>query len=334
MSEVPHLRTDPEAVQEPDREQRLVLLQKRAMEQAVESAVPTASPQNSYYDLPMVKEPSWTWEVPLYFFVGGAAGAAGLIGAVAHLAGYSPELVRDARKIAFAGSLISPVLLISDLGRPERFLAMLRVFKPQSPMSVGVWTLIGFSAGASTSNAGDWLEAQGWSIGLARLLQSAGDVVTVLFGLPLVTYTGVLIGATVIPVWNRNVKILPVHFAASGLGAAVGILELMGHQTPALQALGMGVAITETGMGVSVEFRNDPAQEPLKRGPSGWLIRLGGMLSGPVPLALRTLSLFSGRNGASKLRKYAAISSVVGSAITRAAWIHAGHVSARESRPQ
>jgi len=143
----------------------------------------------------------------------------------------------------------------------------------------------------------------------------------------------VLIGATVIPVWNRNVSLLPVHFAASGLNAAVGLLEIAGHRTPALQWLGMGSAIAETGIGVMIETRSDPAEEPLKRGPSGWLIRLGGVLSGPVPLALRAISLFSKRGRASKLRRYAAISSVVGSAITRAAWIHAGHVSARQSRP-
>ena len=333
MSEAPHLQHDKDS--DLEREQRLVLIQRQAMEllPTDTAAVPMASSKTGYYELPMLKEPSWTWEIPLYFFVGGAAGAAGLIGAVANIAGDSPELVRDARRIAFAGSALSPVLLISDLGRPERFLAMLRVFKPQSPMSVGVWTLIGFSVGTTAANAGAWLEQHGSSPTLARLMQGAGDIVTVLFGLPLATYTGVLIGATVIPVWNRNVAQLPIHFAASGLGAAVGMLELMGHQTPALQALGVGVALAETSIGASIELRADPAEEPLKRGPSGWLTRLGGMLSGPVPLVLRAASLVAGRRQASKLRKYAAVSSIVGSAITRAAWIHAGHVSARESRP-
>jgi len=126
---------------------------------------------------------------------------------------------------------------------------------------------------------------------------------------------------------------LPAHFGASGLGACVGMLELMGHETPALQVLGIGAAIAETGMGAAIELNPDPAVEPLKHGPSGWLIRLGGVLSGPVPLVLRTISLFSKRRSKSKLRKYAAISAVVGSAITRSAWIHAGHVSARQSRP-
>ena len=95
----------------------------------------------------------------------------------------------DARRIALVGSVLSPMLLISDLGRPARFLAMLRVFKPQSPMSVGVWVLVGFSGGATAANAGDWLEEHSSYAGLARLMQTAGDVVALLFGLPLATYT-------------------------------------------------------------------------------------------------------------------------------------------------
>jgi len=335
MSELPRLRPDvePEIVPELDKEQRLTLIQRQAMELIPAETSALASAKSGYYELPMLKEPSWSWEIPLYLFVGGAAGASGVIGAVARLSGASPRLVRDARRIAFVGSLVSPVLLISDLGRPARFLAMLRVFKPQSPMSVGVWVLVAFSGGAAAANVGGWLKSHSSYAVLARLMQTAGDFGVLLFGLPLATYTGVLIGATVIPAWNRNISLLPTHFAASGLAASVGLLELMGHRSPALQALGMGAALAETGMGAAIELNPDPAVEPLKHGPSGWLIRVGGVLSGPIPLALRTISLFSKGNRAAKLRKYAAISFVVGSAITRAAWIHAGHVSARESRP-
>ena len=37
----------------------------------------------TYYDVPLLIRPVWTWEVPLYFFVGGAAGGAAIIGTVA-----------------------------------------------------------------------------------------------------------------------------------------------------------------------------------------------------------------------------------------------------------
>ena len=328
-------RVQPEVVPELEKEQRLSLIQCEALQfvPASASSFPVATTKTGYYELPMVKEPSWSWEVPLYFFIGGAAGSAGVIGAVARLTGDRSGLVSHARKIAFAGAVLSPALLISDLGRPARFLAMLRVFKPQSPMSVGVWVLMAFSGGATLSNAGEWLEDRSPYSRLTGLMQNLGDIASLLFGLPLVTYTGVLIGATVIPAWKRNMALLPAHFAASGMAACVGLLELMGHENPALQALGVGSALVETGMGASIELNPDPAMKPLKHGPSGWLTRLGGALSGPVPLVLRACSFFASRKRASRLRKYAAVSSVVGSAITRVAWVHAGHISARESRP-
>ena len=102
--------------------------------------VPFATP--TYYGRPLLKRPVWTWEVPAYLFVGRAAGAAAVVAAAAGLAGSDPSFARDARWIALAGAAVSPVLLISDLGRPARFLNMLRVFKRQSPMSIGAWTLV------------------------------------------------------------------------------------------------------------------------------------------------------------------------------------------------
>lgn len=326
-------RSRPE-MSEVEKEQRLTLIQREA-EALVpgEPRVAIASAERGYYELPLLKEPTWTWEIPLYLFVGGAAGTAAVIAGVAELTGASPKLVRDARRISITGAFLSPVLLISDLGRPERFLAMLRVFKPQSPMSMGVWILMGFSAGTTAANTGAWMRARSMFPALAALLQKLGDFGALLFGLPFASYTGVLIGATVIPTWNCNASLLPGHFLASGLGASVGMLELAGNNEPALQWLGLGAAIAETAVGAKIELQDNPAEEPLKRGPSGWLIRLGGVLSGPLPLALRAASFFMKPKPAAKLRKYAAVSAVVGSAITRAAWIHAGHVSARESRP-
>src|SRR3954449_11997750 len=103
----------------------------------------------TYYDVPLLKAPVWTWEVPLYFFVGGAAGGAAIIGSVAQWSGVDGTLARDARWVAAAGGPVSAALLTADLGRPERFINMLRVFKPQSAMSVGSWTLAAFS-GSST----------------------------------------------------------------------------------------------------------------------------------------------------------------------------------------
>src|SRR5579884_1468172 len=102
---------------------------------------PQATPESGYYGLPLLKEPQWTWQIPIYFFVGGAAGAAAVVGAVADWAGADVKIVRDARLIAASGAVLSGALLIGDLGKPGRFLNMLRVFKWRSPMSMGAWVL-------------------------------------------------------------------------------------------------------------------------------------------------------------------------------------------------
>lgn len=294
---------------------------------------PKASPETGYYGIPLLKPPQWTHQIPLYFFVGGAAGAAAVVSAIGHYVGAERKLVRDARYIAAAGAVLSPALLIADLGRPERFLGMMRVFKPQSPMSVGAWTLLGFGSAVSAATfAGLLRERYGPSFPLS-VIENAGEAAAIPLGLGLATYTGVLIGATAIPVWNQNISDLPLHFAASGLGAAVGLLELMGHsKSRALQALGLGAALFEVWEGMRIEGRTYSHLDPLKHGTSGAITRVGGVLSGPVPTALRLFSAFAGRERASSLRRWAAISSVAGSLATRIAWLRAGIASANNWR--
>ena len=278
---------------------------------------------SEYYGLPILKPPVWTWEVPAYFFVGGAAGAAAVIAAAARLTGGRSDLVRDARWIAAAGGAISPPLLVADLGRPERFLNMLRVFKVQSPMSVGAWTLVAFSNAAAAAAFADAIDrASGGRIPV-RTLGNAAEAVAAATGLVLSTYTGVLIGATAIPAWSENVRVLPVHFGASAVGAAVSILELMGHRDPALNLLGAGAAAVETLIGASLELSAREALVPVKHGWSGSVVRAGGVLSGPLPLALRLLARRS-----PSARQAAAVSTIVGSILTRIGWLAAGHESA------
>jgi hypothetical protein len=306
-------------------ERRLEQLRKAAMERPIEAPDwrPAGSPLPSpsgYYGLPLLKPPVWTWEVPAYFFVGGAAGAAAVIGAVANATGAPPSLVRDARWVAAAGAALSPPLLISDLGRPERFLNMLRVFKLRSPMSVGVWMLVAFSNAAAAAAFADVAHRATGGRLPVRVLGNAAEALSAATGLVLSTYTGVLIGATAIPVWSRNAGLLPIHFGASGLGAAVSILELLGHRERALNAIGVGAALVETAIGVALEApADDPALDPLRHGVQGNLTRLGGVLAGPVPLALR---LLAGRSPAA--RRAAAISTIAGSLLTRLGWLNAG----------
>ncbi|HSC27991.1 MAG TPA: NrfD/PsrC family molybdoenzyme membrane anchor subunit, partial [Vicinamibacterales bacterium] len=163
----------------------------------------TSTASRGYYGQPLLKPPVWTWEVPAYFFVGGAAGAAAVIGAIARTTGSDPALVRDARWIAAAGAAASPPLLISDLGRPDRFLNMLRVFKIQSPMSVGAWTLVAFSNSAGAAAFADLVTRATRGRVRATLVGNAAEALSAATGLLLSTYTGVLLGATAIPVWSQ-----------------------------------------------------------------------------------------------------------------------------------
>lgn len=257
----------------------------------------------TYREAPIVKPPVWTWEIPVYFFIGGVAGVAAVVAAAAHFSGgTNAALARDAKWIAVIGALISPALLISDLGRPARFLYMLRVFKLQSPMSVGVWTLVLFTNAAIAALL---------PIGV---LAGFATVIAAVTGAILATYTGVLIGATAIPVWARNVDVLPIHFGASGLGAAVSVLELLGHRTAAMNALGVIAAAVETVLILIL----------LRRGSSaGRLMHGAEVLSGPLPLALRLVA-----SHIPAVRIATAVLTLAGSLLTRVAWISAGRTSA------
>lgn len=326
-----------------EREQRLLEIRREAEVQGsvspriepkqTESMQPVtagASAQTGYYGTPALKRPQWTQEVPLYFFVGGLSGAASLIAAIARLSSEDARLVRHSRWLAAIGGLISPALLIADLGVPSRFLNMLRVFKIQSPMSVGSWTLVAFSnSAAATAVLGEFEKRR--PNRAVSVLTDASQIASALTGLVLSTYTGVLIGATTIPAWNEHVSTLPIHFAASGTAAAAAILELSGNESAALNRIALGAAAIETAMGASIELNSSPGTKALKSGVSGWAMRAAGVLSGPLPLALRLLSLGTSNTRERKLRRAAAISSIAGSLLTRWAWVHAGKISADDN---
>ena len=199
----------------------------------------------SYYGRPILKEPAWTWEVPWYFFVGGLSGVSSVLSLAARLA-RRPVLARRMRLLAATGAAVSPALLISDLGRPRRFLHMLRVFKPTSAMSVGSWVLASYS-GAATAAAGlDVLDR------LPRL-RALFDLAAGALGLPMATYTAVLVADTSIPVWHDARHELPFVFAGSAAASAGAAAALLADPDDA--GIGRALAIG----GVTVELAADVA---------------------------------------------------------------------------
>ncbi len=280
--------------------------------------------KDSYYGLPVLKPPVWTWEIPLYLFLGGIAGVSACEACVAQIFSPDPALIRTALWIALVGAAICPLLLTADLGRPARFLAMLRVAKIQSPMSVGVWTLVAFSGCVFVGLLGNELFLRGYTGPLVVGVRLAGELTGALTGLVLAAYTGVLIGATANPVWSHNRRALPPHFLAAALGGAAGILELFGFFNRPTEIMGLVAAAVETLLGVHFEFSRLPVNAPLHRGKSALAFRIAGALAGPGALLLRLLS------DSVAARRAAAICFLAGSLISRYAWIWAGVASARD----
>jgi DMSO reductase anchor subunit len=259
----------------------------------------------SYYGQPIVKAPVWTWQIGLYLFVGGTAGMSGVLALAGFLAGQSHDFLRAALGVSVGGAVISPILLIWDLGRPARFLNMLRVFKWRSAMSVGVWTLVVFSNLAVGALAAVIFAPD--SRGLTAVLVLG----TALTGVVLATYTGVLLGATAVPSWNAHHKLLPFHFGSVALGSAAMILELLGFRLAALNAIALTVTVVETGLGIWLQFR--------RGGSQSLLLRAAALLTGPVPLVARLAGWIPA----------AGICFLVGAVCSRYGWLFTGRQTAR-----
>ena len=231
------------------------------------SMVPEAE-FRSYYGRPIIKEPAWTWEVPWYFFAGGLAGASASLGLGARLAG-NHRLARAAWTVAGAGGTAGVPLLASDLGRPERFLYMLRMFKVTSPLSVGSWVLAAMGPAAVGAVVSD-------RVGIFPRLGRAAEVAAGLLGPALATYTGTLVADTAVPVWHEAGRELPFVFAgsaAASAGAAAVLLAPPGDAGPARRLVLAG-ALLELGAAQAMERRLGELGEPYHQGPAGRLARL------------------------------------------------------------
>ena len=221
----------------------------------------------SYYGRPVIKEPVWQPEIPLYLFFGGLAGASSALHTGARLAG-NERLAKTSLYVSAAGDLISPPLLISDLGRPERFLNMFRVFKVTSPMSVGSWLLLVSSTSSITA-------ALLQLLGRLPRVKAVSEAVATLAGPPLATYTGTLFANTAVPVWHGARQELPWLFGASAsasAGAAAAIFTDVRAAGPA-RRLALAGAAGELGLMEAMRRRLGFVGEVYDQGAAGKLAR-------------------------------------------------------------
>lgn len=292
-----------------------------------------------YYGIPPIKHAHWTWQIPVYFWIGGIGAGTHLFSTVAQLLGHEDAaLKRASRYTVLVTMLLSPILLIWDLGRPERFYNMMRILKLRSPMSTQSWSLLMFGnlgglLATRQAAADGLLGANALSRLILRLIpERLLSVLTLPFGLFVGFNTGNLISATSVPIWARNWALMAPTFLTSGLSTALSWLSLVLHLTHsgeektlrALHRAEKATIIIEAGLIAASLVRMGRWGRPLFSKSVAPLFVGGALLSGIVaPLAL----LLSGK----ETRGKSILSSLLvlaGGLAFRFAVIKAGRISA------
>lgn len=306
---------------------------------------PAATPPlPSYYGQPVIHKPHWKWLIIVYFFLGGIAGASAVIAAIADWVGPGDErrAGRISRYVSFAALLPTPVLLILDLGRPERFINMLRIVKLRSPMSTGTWglTLFGIVSGCRMVRqvADDGLVGRGSVARLAGLMPRRGaDLASVPLGFFVAGYTGILLAATAIPLWAKRALFLGPLFLASAFSTATATIIAVMSLFPGgslmavsrlerLQAVAM---VAELALHTAWTSRLGETAKPLTTGRTGRLLHHGTIGAGLVlPLCLHAAKTVLPARWSRPLRVIGSAFVLGGGFILRYAVVVAGRDSA------
>ena len=296
-----------------------------------------AADEPSYYDLPLLKPPVWTWEIPAYFFLGGVSSGAYVLARLAERFGGEPgrDVARAGMTTAALALAPCPVLLIKDLGDPKRFHHMLRVFKPASPMNLGSWALAAYSGVVALAVVGGRLPVR-----TTVVLDAAGIPLALLMA----GYTGVLLSATATPVWSKNPWLGPL-FSASALhsGASAIGLALEASRNPAPSALSKAHSagrVAEAMMLAGYVRTAGRFAEPMTRGKRAPLL-WGGAVGAGLALPELIERLPARGKGGRWLRITASMLGLLGGLALRWAVVSAGRPSASDpgaaraaSRPQ
>ena len=279
---------------------------------------------------PFLKAPLWSWEVPVYLWAGGVAAGAASVALACDAAGDAGAAV-IARRVALAAVAPCPVLLVADLGRPERFLNMLRIVKPRSPMSTGAWCLLGFSGAAAAAVLADALR-------MRRAARAAGAT-TALLGAYFGSYTGVLLSCTAVPVWARSRAFLGPMFASSAAmtGAAATRLALLtrggandARTDGALQTIEHLSLVAHVALTSANRRQLGITGEALDSGRHGLVLRSAERALFAAVLAKLTVRALRGRRARDLVDTTASATYLAAALAVRIGWIEAGTASARD----
>ena len=282
----------------------------------------------TYYERPLLQEPVWEWMISAYYYVGGLTGASLVMSAAAQFTDSEcrESLIRRCRWIAFLGSGISSALLVADLGRPERFLYMLRVFRPTSPMNMGVWLLSGVGGTATTA------VALGHRRGLLRHIGNVSGAIAGLFGAGLATYTGVLVSNSAVPIWQQSRRYMPILFGGSAMasvGSAFNVFvrsEAERRLTNPFGLIGQGVELAAGALMQQQASKVERVGRPFKHGAGGTMWRAATVLTTSSLL----LGLLPGKSRAKRIT--AGVLGTAGSILMRFSIEAMGKASARDAR--
>ena len=296
-----------------------------------------------YYDNPVVRRPVWTWEVPAYFWLGGMAAGAYVTASLAQNFGSADDRRVAAGGYYLAAAALAPCapLLIADLGRPERFHHMLRIFKPMSPMNLGAWTLTGFTPIAvarAASHAASTGLIRGPLGALARLVPTRlAELAGCALGLTLAGYSGVLLGATNIPLWAKS-KLLGGLFMASALASGSAAVTLQAARRGAPDATLHRLALVESAASVGeiamltgYLAQSGKTARPLTTGRFSAAFWLGAVGAGTLlPLLLHRLAGRRQGRALQSLSTVAAVCTIAGSLALRWSIFEAGKDSSED----
>lgn len=288
-----------------------------------------------YEDVPILKPPVWGWEIACYFFVEGVSAGIYTLGTIADLVGVRRyrKTVTYGRLLALFAMMPAPVLLILDLGRPERFHHMLRVFKPRSPMNLGTWALTGYAIFTTLRAAERLGRALPRLPFLTAILKAIPERTASVAGLPfaitMLSYPGVLLESTSIPIWSHTPMLGPL-IAASSVSSGAAAMSLVGECTGDETAIRLvskmedASAVAE-GVCLGAYFATaKSASKPLLRGKQSKLFWIGGVALGMiVPAILR-------RRKSKAARIASSVLTLAGSFALKWAITHAGGESSRD----